>query len=74
MCILFSQFRPGNLAFFPFHKLSIHVHMHVRRKTFVLLWGTVMWPEMGKQNIQVKKVSCLTYPERTRKISWSVQN
>ena len=56
----------GIWPFFSFHKLSIHAHMHVQKKTFALLWGTITWSETGKQNIQVKKVSCLAYPERTR--------
>ena len=44
----------------------MYIIMHVQRKTFALLWGTITWSEMGKQNIQVKKVSCLAYPEKNK--------
>ena len=50
---------PGNLPFV----VSLIMHTYARRCTCIKLhlkktvhWGTITWSEMGKQNIQAKKV------------------
>ena len=42
---------PQEICLFSFHKLCIQ--QYSKESVF---WGTIMWSEMGKQNIQAKKV------------------
>ena len=50
---LFSQFRPHDavqrICLLSFHKICVYMRVEI------VLCGTIIWSEMGKQNIQVKK-------------------
>ena len=58
--VLFCLFRPRyvhqGICLLSYHKLCIqYVHMTSFEKKKTVFWGTITWPEMGKQNIQAKK-------------------
>ena len=54
---LFSQFRPRDVLY-GLCLLHIGTWMHVHKTKFekTVLWGTITWSEMGKQNLQAKNV------------------
>ena len=63
--VLFSQFRPHDavqgICLLSFRSLIMHTHARgctcIRRNLKkTVLWGTITWSEMGKQNIHAKKV------------------
>ena len=63
--VLFSQFRPRDVlqefAFFLFVNYALHHRARgctcIRRNLKkTVLWGTITWSEMGKQNIEAKNV------------------
>ena len=60
--VLFFQFRPRDilrgLICLLYNYACIYMWVHVPKTTLkeTVLWGTITWSEMGKQNMQAKTV------------------
>ena len=73
--VLFPQFRPRDvlqgICLLSFHFKIMHTHAHgctglrLHLKETVL-WGTITWAEMRKQNIQAKKVYSVVVTSQQR--------